>query len=123
VLPCRGAFRAADDMGRLAVHPSALRAMRFREVWNGRPFQTARRFYRHRDGTAEERGQICFDCPNTRMWERWKGHHAVGGTRETFDIGYSLNGIWNYFWSRGRHAADTADRRRPPPAATIGSTV
>jgi pyruvate-formate lyase-activating enzyme len=120
VLACRGAFRTADDMGRLAVRPNEIGAARFRDVWNGARFQSARRFYRRRDGTAEERRQLCFECPNTQMWERWKAHRAAGGTRETFDVGYSLNGIWNYFWEGGRVAAregEGENLRRPPPAA------
>ena len=102
VLACRGAFQAADDMGRIAVRPGELARTTFRRVWNGPRFRTARRFYRAREGNPEERTHLCFECPNTRMWERWKRHHAAGGTRETFDIGYTLNGIWNYFWDRGR---------------------
>ncbi len=108
VLACRGGFDAADDMGRLAVHPGQLASVRFRDIWNGPRFRSARRFYHRRDGTAEERAQMCFDCPNTHMWERWKHHHAAGGTRETFDVGYSLNGIWNYFWTRARTTGRTA---------------
>jgi pyruvate-formate lyase-activating enzyme len=109
VLACRGAFRDSDDMGRLAVHPNDLGPTRFRDVWNGARFQSARRFYRRREGSAEERAQLCFECPNTQMWERFSAHHAAGGRRETFDVGYDLNGIWNYFWARGRAAED---RRR-----------
>jgi pyruvate-formate lyase-activating enzyme len=108
VLPCRGAFRAADDMGRLAATPSELGAARFRDVWNGPRFAAARRFYRRRQGGAEARTHICFECPNTVMWERWKAHRAGGGARDTFDIGYTLNGIWNYFWTRGRNPAGAA---------------
>jgi pyruvate-formate lyase-activating enzyme len=102
VLSCRGAFRAADDMGRLAATPAELGAARFRDVWNGPRFAAARRFYRRRDDSAAARAHICFACPNTRMWERWKTHRAGGGARDTFDVGYTLNGIWNYFWARGR---------------------
>lgn len=110
VLPCRGGFQRADDMGRLAVRPDEIGAARFRDVWNGQRFRSARRFYRRRDGSAEERAQICFDCPNTEMWERWKVHRDGGGTAESFDIGYTLNGIWNYFWDRGRRRGE---RSRP----------
>lgn len=108
VLPCRGGFRADDDMGRLAATPGELGAVRFRDVWNGPRFTAARQFYRRREGDAAARGHICFDCPNTQMWERWKAHRAGGGARDTFDIGYTLNGIWNYFWTRGRKPAGAA---------------
>lgn len=99
VLACRGGFQSADDMGRLAVRPAELGAARFRDVWNGPRFRAARGFYRRRDGDPTH---VCFDCPNTRMWERWKAHYVAGGTKETFDPGFTLNGIWNYFWDRGR---------------------
>src|SRR6185295_983819 len=102
VLACRGAFQGADDMGRIAVAPGELESARFRDVWNSPRFQSARRFYRRREGDAAEREHICFECPNTRMWERWKTHHAAGGTRDTFDTGYTLNGIYTYFWDRAR---------------------
>jgi hypothetical protein len=104
VLPCRGGFRTADDMGRLAATPHELGAARFRDVWNGPRFAAARRFYRQREDSAEARAHICSECPNTLMWERWKAHRATGGRRESFDVGYTLNGIWNYFWTRGREA-------------------
>jgi hypothetical protein len=100
VLPCRGAFYRADDMGRLALDPSELGANTFRAVWNGTRFRTARGFYRARHGTPEDQQHICFDCPNTIMFDRWRRHRAGGGSREAFDPGYSLNGIWNYFWDR-----------------------
>jgi hypothetical protein len=40
------------------------------------------------------------------------------------DLGYSLNGIWNYFWARGRGAAVMVDAgRRPRRAKTVGTAV
>jgi hypothetical protein len=34
------------------------------------------------------------------MWERWKAHRAGGGDAQSFDVGYGLNEMWNYFWQR-----------------------
>jgi len=105
VLPCRGAFYREDDMGQIALDPDELGESTFRSVWNGRRFQNARRFYRARQGAAEEERHICFNCPNTVMFERWREHRARGGSRADFDVGYTLNDIWNYFWNRRPHVA------------------
>lgn len=98
--PCNGTFYREDDMGALAMAPGELGAKSFREVWNGPRYVTARRFFRRRDGSAEERAQVCFDCPHTIIWDNWKRHAAGGGTRETFAVGYTTSDAWNYFWNR-----------------------
>jgi pyruvate-formate lyase-activating enzyme len=98
--PCRGTFYAEDDIGRLALRPGDGGAARFAEIWNGRRYRSARSLYRSRSGDSETRGSPCFDCPNTTMWERWKEHRARGGDARSFDVGYGLNEMWNYFWQR-----------------------
>lgn len=100
VAPCNGTFYREDDMGTLGLRREDLAANGFAAVWNGPLFRTARRFYAHRDGTAAERTHVCFDCPQTRVHENWVRHLAAGGDRSTFNVGYTTNDGWNYFWNR-----------------------
>jgi len=107
VKPCYGSFFSDDDFARL--DPAALEATTFREVWNNPQFQRARGFFRRREATPEEQHHVCFECPNTRIYERWREHRAAGGDPFAFDAGFSSNDLWNHFWRRregrgGRHA-------------------
>jgi len=100
VAPCCGSFYREDDMGRIAVRPEDLAVASFREVWNGERFLAARRFYRQRVGSEQTRSHICFDCPQTVIWERWQQHQDTGGAATTFRPGYSTNDCFNFFWNR-----------------------
>jgi pyruvate-formate lyase-activating enzyme len=100
VAPCCGTFYREDDMGQIALNPAAIGASTFREVWNGPQFQQARKLYLARTGPEAVRRSVCFDCPQTVMWERWQRHVATGGTRECFDPGYTMNDHFNYFFAR-----------------------
>jgi hypothetical protein len=100
VAPCNGTFYREDDMGTLAVRPGDLGASSFRSVWNGPRFQAARGFYRQRIGSPDTREHVCFNCPQTIIHERWRRHVTAGGSRATFDVGYTTNDAWNYFWNR-----------------------
>lgn len=108
VAPCNGTFYREDDLGHLAVRPTDLGAQSFRAAWNGPPFQTARRFYRTRTGSEEERRLVCFDCPQTILFHDWLGHLAQGGERATFHARYGTNDAWNYFWNRRPIASPTS---------------
>jgi MoaA/NifB/PqqE/SkfB family radical SAM enzyme len=107
VSPCCGTFYREDDMGRIGVRPEDLGAASFREVWNGPRFQTARRLYRERIGDDETRRLICFDCPQTIIWENWQRHRRGGRPPQSFRVGYSTNECFNYFWSRRSLAGAT----------------
>jgi Radical SAM superfamily/Iron-sulfur cluster-binding domain len=98
--PCRGTFYADDDIGTLAASPGAPGASSFAEIWNGSRYRAARALFQARGGDAAARRSPCFDCPNTIMWERWKEHRAAGGEPQSFDAGFGLNEMWNYFWQR-----------------------
>jgi hypothetical protein len=100
VAPCNGTFYSEDDVGKLAIGPGDLGAASFREVWNGPRYVAARRFYRRREGSADDRAHVCFDCPHTIIHENWKRHAAAGGTGQAFEIGYTTGDAWNYFWNR-----------------------
>lgn len=100
VQPCCGSFYPEDDMGKLALTPGDLGAATFFEVWNGPRFQEARRLFRSRTGPSEVQKSICFDCPVTVTYERWRNHRLIGRPPEAFDPGYTENDTWNYFWSR-----------------------
>ena len=89
VAPCCGAFYREDDMGTLA-------GASFRDVWNGQRFREARRLYRDRAGaSAASRSSICYDCPITTLWERWREHLALGGTPEAFRNDTTFNDGYN----------------------------
>jgi pyruvate-formate lyase-activating enzyme len=100
VAPCCGTFYREDDLGRVTVKPEEVGAASVREVWNNSKFREARRLYRTRTGSEETQRSICFDCPATVIWDNWKKHRASGGTSETFQVGYSTNDCFNYFFNR-----------------------
>ncbi|MFN8544983.1 MAG: radical SAM protein [Candidatus Binatia bacterium] len=105
VAPCCGTFYREDDMGQLALAPGTPGATTFREVWNGERFRQAREMYHSRASSAAK-DHVCYDCPATIIWERWRAHEATGGDLESFDPGFTPNDNFNYFWNR-----------RPPGAA------
>lgn len=127
VAPCNGTFYREDDFDTLASGPDSPGTPCFRDVWNGPQFQSARRFFSRRDGDAAERKLVCFNCPTTVTYERWRDHVAAGGTSASFDLGHTTNDAWNYFWNRvparpGIHAPQglppsAAARRDPRHAA------
>jgi len=111
VAPCCGTFFHEDDMGALAAERAAPGARSFREVWNNPKFRASRRLFRSRTGSPDEQQLACYECPITKIWENYGQHVAAGGTRETFQVGYSTNDCFNYFWNR---------RPVPPAAASAG---
>jgi organic radical activating enzyme len=100
VSPCCGTFYREDDVGRLSVKPGDGGAATFREVWNGERFQAARRLYHSRSGPAEVRESICYDCPQTVIYEDLQQHLAQGGLGGDFVPRFTINDIFNYFWTR-----------------------
>jgi hypothetical protein len=100
VAPCCGTFYSEDDMGSIASQRTGGGAATFREVWNGEQFQLARRFFRSRTGTPEERKHICYNCPVTVEHERAQKHNQAGGAPEAFESKANLNDGFNYFWAR-----------------------
>ncbi len=110
VAPCCGTFYREDDMGRLALRPGDGGAATFREVWNCERFRQARAMYRDR-AMSPATGHVCYDCPSTIVWDRWKGHRLAGGTVDDFRPGFTPNDSFNYFWSR-RPAGAAPPRRR-----------
>jgi organic radical activating enzyme len=100
VAPCCGTFHREDDMGRVAVAGDGVGATTFREVWNGPRFRAARALYRSRSGPPAVRDTICFDCPVTVTWERFRAHRAARRPSASFVPDYTDNDTWNYFWSR-----------------------
>ena len=111
VAPCCGTFYREDDMGRVATATGEEGNTTFREVWNSDRFQTARRFFNERSGSAADHEHICFECPTTKLWERYRAHVAAGGTFHTFSGAHSANDTFNYFWNR-RPTGSEARRRR-----------
>jgi hypothetical protein len=100
VPPCQGAFYAADDMGRVALHDGDEGAATFMEVWNNRRFRAARRLFAARTESDETRALLCFDCPVAKGHAQLRHHLAAGGRVASFDIGYSTNDVWKYFLNR-----------------------
>ena len=116
VAPCCATFYREDDMGRLVVKPEELGSATFAEVWNGTQFRAARQLYQARAGDAAAKASICFDCPNTVIWDNWKRHVAAGQSPESFVVGYDSNDCHNYFFNRrpGAARSETAAAARPP---------
>lgn len=113
VASCCGTFYQEDDMGRLAVQSSDLGAASFRAVWNGEGFRRSRRMYQARGQTPEsDRGMVCYDCPQTVVWDRYKQHLAAGGSPATFEPGFSTNDSFNFFLQRRpKGGADTPPKQ------------
>jgi MoaA/NifB/PqqE/SkfB family radical SAM enzyme len=121
VAPCCGCFYREDDVGRLAATDGDDGARSFREIWNGPDLVRARAFYGARTGDEAARRSVCFDCPQTVIWDRWRHHLAAGGTKDGFDPGYGQNDVFNYFWDRRKRHRDgdgTRMRTRPDGAVT-----
>jgi hypothetical protein len=100
VAPCCGTFYAEDDMGRMSAASGDGGASTFREVWNNERYQTARRFFRSRTGSPAEREHVCFACPVTVEFERFRAHVAAGRPAADFRSAANLHDGFNYFWSR-----------------------
>ncbi len=121
VAPCCGAFYREDDLGKIAIRPEELGAASFAEVWNGPSFREARRLYQTRTGPVATRQMICFDCPQTIIWENWKKHLASGGSPKSFQAGYSTNEVFNFFFNRRRTRTSPA-RAHPVEESHAGPT-
>jgi MoaA/NifB/PqqE/SkfB family radical SAM enzyme len=111
VAPCCGTFYQEHDFAKLAIGASELGQRSFREAWNGEKFLAARRLFRSRAG--DSRDLICYDCPITVMWEKYQRHRAAGGDAADFDVGFSTNDSFNFFFGRrpaaGAHAQEESD--------------
>jgi len=111
VAPCCGTFYREDDVGQLAGATTASAAT-FRDVWNGPALRRARGFYTSRTGDDAARRSVCFDCPQTVIWERWQHHWTGGGRPESFRPGFGVNDIFMYFWRRHAELKTDGARRR-----------
>ena len=99
----------------MAVQPAELGARRFRDIWNNNSSNSPAAFYLLALGRRRARKQICFECPNTVLWEDYQRHRAAGGTLKNFAIHHSNNDVVNFFWSRHpKRGARLAAARRPP---------
>jgi len=112
VAPCCGSFYREDDVGRVSAEAGDGGARTFREVWNGPALRRARGFYTRRDGDEAARRSICFDCPQTVIWERWLHHMGGGGLEQDFDPGFGQNDVFNYFWNRQKLHRPAGDAAR-----------
>lgn len=93
VAACCGAFYKEDDFG------STL-DVSFREVWNNKNFQEARKLFASRDGSEHGKSIICYECPATLNWEDYKQHIAAGGERIAFTSRFTTNDGFNFFFDR-----------------------
>jgi MoaA/NifB/PqqE/SkfB family radical SAM enzyme len=115
VAPCCGAFYEEDDYGSVADRS-------FKQVWNNESFRRARSLYRARGSAPESaKSLICYDCPQTLMWERYQQHRARGLGKASFEPGYNANDGFNYFFNRRPARAANKDNlslTEAPPRAT-----
>ncbi len=93
VAPCAASFYQEDDYGSVS-------ATTFKQVWNNKNFQEARKLYRSRDASRHGRSLICYDCPYTIVWENYQRHRAQGLPKLSFDPVYTTNDWFNYFFNR-----------------------
>ncbi|HXH23158.1 MAG TPA: radical SAM protein [Dehalococcoidia bacterium] len=98
VAPCCGTFYKEDDFGSIWEGDGGNR--RFREVWNNESFQTARRLFHRREGGEDARRLVCYDCPATIIWESYQKHIAAGKDPAAFQITYTTNDSFHYFFNR-----------------------
>lgn len=105
VAPCCGAFYKEDDFAKLAVRPAGMASTNFKAVWNSLSYQEARRLFRSRTGSEAAQNLICFDCPVTVDWERYKDYLGSAGDPYTYESCYSFNDGFNYFLGRGKKRA------------------
>ena len=103
VAPCCATFYKEDDFGSMTepgVSAAALETARFRDVWNNARFQTARRMFADMPGGADRKDLVCYDCPVTATWRRYREHIGEGKPASTFTADGAFNTGFNYFFSR-----------------------
>ncbi len=106
VASCSASFFQEDDFG-------SLEDSSFREVWNNKNFQEARRLYRLEDASDHGKSLICRDCPSTKVWEGYQRHQAQGLPKASYEPSYTTNDWINYFFDR------KPDRARDASAADV----
>ena len=105
VAPCCGAYYKEDDFGLLgsemSVPLSELASSSFREIWNNEQFRAARALFRDRArASALAKSLICYDCPVTVGFERYRQHRAQGLPQDRFESGFNPVDGFNYFFDR-----------------------
>jgi len=105
VAPCCGAYYKEDDFGHfgdgMSVPLSELASASFREIWNNERFRAARALFQDRTkASAMAKSLICYDCPVTALYERYRQHRAQGLPQDTFETGWGPNDGFNYFFGR-----------------------
>ena len=93
VAACCGAFYKEDDFG-------SVQDLSFKEVWNNKNFQEARKLFASRDGSEHGKSLICHECPATLNWEDYKQHVTAGGERFAFTSRFNTNDGFNFFFNR-----------------------
>jgi MoaA/NifB/PqqE/SkfB family radical SAM enzyme len=122
VAPCCAVFYREDDYGQLtperaagsngrepSIALSELAGSTFREVWNNERFRDSRRMFADAPADTPRKDLVCYDCPVTGMWRRYRKHLDQGLPKSAFEPRMAFNDGFNYFFSR-----------RPPRATTEG---
>lgn len=105
VAPCCGAYYKEDDFGvfggEVSVPLAALASSSFRQIWNNEQFRAARELFRDRaKASAMATSLICYDCPVTVVFDRYKQHRTKGLSQESFESGFNPVDGFNYFFDR-----------------------
>lgn len=95
VAPCCATFYAEDDVDRISLDELGRRS--FREIWNGENFVRARKLFDVHGGDEQSRKLVCFDCPETSDFDRWK--RAIRDRSRDFER-TSSNAMYNFFLNR-----------------------
>jgi len=98
VAPCCATFYKEDDFAEVGTVDSADRRA-FRDVWNNDAFRAARRMFAN-DPSHERRDLVCYDCPVTAVWRRYRAHVQAGKPASAFQLHAAYNDGWNYFFAR-----------------------
>jgi organic radical activating enzyme len=121
VSPCCGAFYREDDVGTFALSAAAGRPGMFREVWNGPRLQQARALFRSREAHAAGSSDlICRDCPRLLIWDGYQRHVSAGRDPATFEVGYTTNQCFQFFWNRRPVSGGEARRDAGSPRSSLG---
>lgn len=112
VAPCSACFYETDDFGSVA-------SSAFKEVWNNKDFQEARRLFGSQESSSHGKSLVCHDCPQTLTWDEYQAHRAQGLPKSSFRSSYTTNDWFNYFFSRRpvRQPASAEDAIPLTPAA------
>ena len=116
VSPCCGTFYSEDDMGRVSAEvgrSGARRSATSGTASASRPHAASTAAVTARRRPARTSATT---APSTVLHEQWREHRAARGHARSFEVGFTMNDVVNYFWNRrpGRRQPAGEARRAAP---------